>query len=37
MNRRLLVIVGTPLADTLTHALAESYAVSAREIGRAHV
>lgn len=33
MNRRLLVIVGTPLADTLSHALAESYAASARAAG----
>ena len=33
MNRRLLVIVGTPLPDTLTHALAESYVSSARAAG----
>lgn len=33
MNRRLLVIIGTPLPDTLTHALAESYAASARARG----
>lgn len=33
MNRRLLVIVGTSLPDTLTHALAESYVSSARAAG----
>lgn len=33
MSRRLLVIIGTPLPDTLTHALATSYAESARAEG----
>ncbi|MBF4561577.1 NAD(P)H-dependent oxidoreductase [Microbacterium sp. VKM Ac-2870] len=33
MTRRLLVIVGTPVPDTLTHALAEGYASSARAAG----
>ena len=33
MNRRILVIVGTPLPDTLTHALAHAYADAARDGG----
>lgn len=33
MNRRILVVVGTPLPDTLNHALAGSYARAAREAG----
>jgi len=33
MNRRVLVIVGTPLPDTLTHALAGSYVDAARAAG----
>jgi NAD(P)H dehydrogenase (quinone) len=33
MNRRILVVVGTPLPDTLTHALAAAYLEGAREAG----
>lgn len=33
MNRRILVVVGTPLPDTLNHALADAYARAAREAG----
>lgn len=35
MTRRILVIVGTPLPDTLTHALADAYAGAARDAGAA--
>lgn len=33
MTRRILVVIGTPLDDTLTHSLARAYAISAREAG----
>lgn len=33
MNRRLLVVVGTPIPDSLAHALADSYAAAARAAG----
>ena len=33
MSRRILVVVGTPLPDTLIHALADGYLAGAREAG----
>ncbi|MDE0547405.1 NAD(P)H-dependent oxidoreductase [Microbacterium sp. C7(2022)] len=30
---RILVVIGTPIADSLTHSLAQSYATAAREAG----
>lgn len=33
MNRRLLVIIGTPIPDSLAHALADGYVASARAAG----